>query len=81
MTEDITELSNQIARLTALIETEGTRCPYRETISKAANNVKRIDGIETRLRETELKLAGIAGISGGGVAGLVIVIGKALGWL
>lgn len=77
--DDVVELREAISRLTTLIETEGLRCPYRETISKASNNVRRIDTMEARLRETELRLAGIAGISGGGVAGVIIVIGKALG--
>lgn len=78
---DITELRDAMSRLSTLIETEGLRCPYREKIGQASNNVERLKTLEARLRETELKVAGIAGLSGGGVAGAVIVIGKALGWI
>jgi hypothetical protein len=78
---DLTELQGAIERLTALIETEGARCPYREDIGRARNNVARLVSVEERVRAAEIRLAGIAGVSGGGVAGVVIIIGKALGWI
>ena len=79
--DEIQVLSGQVTRLTTLMETEGARCPYRETIAVAANNKKRLDGVEKRLRSTELRIAAISGVSGGGVAAAVMFIGKALGWV
>lgn len=44
-------LAEEIARMRALQETEGTRCPYRETMARAANNVTRLDKFEVRLHD------------------------------
>ena len=81
-------------RLETLATTEGDRCPYRETIARAANNVKRLDDMDRRvdamgehvtgLRIEVVRVATIAGFSGGGglgiVGGIIYAVGKAAGW-
>lgn len=84
-------------RLTALetkVANESAYCPFREDISRANNNVKRLDTIELdvddvrkQVHSLELSMAraGIgAGATGGGIVavigGVLIFVGKALSW-
>ena len=81
---DIVDLVAEVASLRKLIETEGARCPYRETISKAANNVQKIKDLEARVRAVELRIAAgviAGGGTGGVVSALAMVLAKAMGWI
>jgi hypothetical protein len=69
--EDIAALKEDIVGLKVYQETEAARCPYRESIARAANNTARL----TRLEQ--------GGLAGGGVtviAGIVFAVGRAAGW-
>lgn len=76
-------LSAQIAELRALVESEAARCPHREAIARACDNHARLQRLEDEVRAMRLESAR-AGATGGGmvavVCGVVIGIGRALGW-
>ncbi len=83
----VMDLRETTTELKTLSKTEGLRCPYRETISQAADNTDRLDAIEdrvTNLRIDVARLAAIAGLGGGVgygiISGIISAIGKALGW-
>lgn len=87
------EISQRLTRLEQQVANEGALCPFRESISRASNNIKRIEELEEelekangRVRELELAMARssvLAGAAGGGIftaVGAVIYgIGKAAG--
>jgi hypothetical protein len=82
----VMELRDTTTELRTLSKSEGLRCPYRETISKAADNTDRLEAIEdrvTNLRIDVARIAAIAGVGGGlgfGLVGSIIdVIRNALG--
>lgn len=63
------------------------RCPFRDDIRRASNNLRRLDTCEARIEDLRLTLAraGLgSGLAGGGVVtvagGIIIAVGKALGW-
>jgi len=78
-------LTAQIARLQVLQETEAQRCPFRETISRAANNqalvAKNSESIERNrdaIQILKLNWAKLLGLMlGAGAAGGVIADGVA----
>jgi len=53
-----------VTRLETLAETETARCPYRELISVAANNKRRLEKAETDLTEMKIKVAGFVVLAG-----------------
>ena len=71
LSEQISATRQDIAKLTALVETEGARCPYREAIAKGANNNARI----TRLEQAVLGGGGL-----GTLGAIVFAVGKTAGW-
>jgi antitoxin component of RelBE/YafQ-DinJ toxin-antitoxin module len=87
MSQRLTRLENQVAN-------EGALCPFRETIARAGNNVKRLEITEARIDHVEDKIhalevqyakAGIiTGAAGGGaftvIGGIIFAVGKAAGW-
>ncbi len=46
-------LAEEVARMRALQETETARCPHREDIARAKNNVARIEKVESKLVEVD----------------------------
>ena len=46
-------LAEDVARMRALQETETARCPHREDIARAKNNVARIEKVESKLVEVD----------------------------
>jgi hypothetical protein len=74
---------SQIAKIDTLINTESSRCPYREQISDASDAVKKLNEIEVIV--TAMRVDGAkAGATGGGVmaliVGVIFGVGKAAGW-
>ena len=74
----IDDLQDRMARTETMIETEALRCPHRETISKAANNIRRLEEVEDKVQRVQIELASRAWLSGGiggaiisGIVGLV----------
>lgn len=62
--DKIDTMSNRIARIETLLETEAARCPFREAISAAADVVKRVEKAENRLVQLEVRVAAIGGVAG-----------------
>ena len=80
MREGFASLNERTARVETLIETDAARCPYREEISKAANNKRRLASVEEKLTNVRIKVAGIAVLSGGGGGALAAaVVAKLMG--
>ena len=52
----IDKLLEKVARLETLTATEAARCPFREDVAKARNNVARIERVETRIEATAERL-------------------------
>jgi hypothetical protein len=83
-----------MTRLEQQVSNEGALCPFRESISRASNNVERlklsearIDHVEDKFHALELQFAKagiISGAAGGGIfsaVGVVVfAIGKAAAW-
>jgi peptidoglycan hydrolase CwlO-like protein len=99
--QDIGQISNAIdetnarlIRVEVKVESKRDLCPFREDISRASNNIRRLehseerlDGFEKRMRELEVAMARsgfLSGAAGSGVVaaigGLLYGIGKAAGW-
>ena len=77
------ELQKRLARIETMLETEAARCPYRETISRATNNVQRLDELENTVLDLRLAMAKaglLGGATGSAVAAGVYLLAKALGW-
>ena len=53
----IDKLLEKVARLETLTATEADRCPFRVEIAKGANNVVRLEKVETRTELVAVKLA------------------------
>ena len=78
-------LTAQIARLQAMQETEAQRCPFRETISRAANNQalvaknsERIEKNHEAIQVLRLNWAKLLGLMvGAGTAGGLLAEGLA----
>lgn len=79
----------ELARLAAFLETEGVRCPYRETIARAANDHKELEETKQRVNDLEHQIARgtLAGSALGNLpAGAALVgwiiyqIGQGQGW-
>ena len=69
--DDIASVREAIAEQRVYRETEAARCPYRETISKAANNTDRI---------LRLEQGGVIGGGGTVLAAVAYGVGKLAGW-
>jgi len=65
-------LTEQVAQLRTLVETEADRCPYREDIARASNNIKRVEEIENKVEQNSLNIAKLigSGLAGGGIVAL-----------
>ena len=50
------KLLEKVAKLEALAATESDRCPFREEVARAANNVARLERVEGRVEATAEKL-------------------------
>ena len=68
-----------VTRLATLSDTEAARCPYRETISIAANNKRRLEKAEADLMDVKLKIAGFVVLGGIIVPLGMSLLGKWLG--
>jgi hypothetical protein len=79
-----TMLAGRLATIESMIATEPQRCPFREIISKAANNATRIGTLEILVTNIRLDAAK-AGAAGGGIVAAIMtvlfVISKIQGWL
>jgi hypothetical protein len=77
------EISADIGAVKTLIETESMRCPYREQIARASNNVDRLSVVEERVTGLRIDSAK-SGAAGGGVVAMITAmifgVGKAAGW-
>lgn len=45
-------LTTQVTRLAVLLETQAERCPHREAIARAANNIQRLQKLEEIVKQT-----------------------------
>lgn len=84
----VMELRDTTTELRTLSVSEGLRCQYRETISRTAARVDRLDEIERQLTDVRIdvvRISAVAGLSGGGgmaiVGGILYAIAKAAGWV
>ena len=77
-------VAHEMGEIKSLLATEAQRCPYREGISKAANNGLRLQELEKVVSKGQLDAAK-AGATGGGVVGVLglvaFVVVKTQGWL
>lgn len=62
-------------------------CPYRDDIRRSSNNLHRLEAAENKLDELEdhiNKTSVLPGAAGGGIgaliAGMILLMGKYLGW-
>ena len=92
--EGHSDLVRQMREVKTLVAQHPTACPYRERIAMIAENSKDIEDvrkdvgdIKKCVREIERAVdrsSAVGGIAGGGVvsivAGIVLAVGKALGW-
>lgn len=62
--DEVQRLRETVAQLAALQSTEAQRCPYREDIARSRNNIAWMKELEGRLRDVEVRVAGIASIAG-----------------
>ena len=75
------EILQRLARIEAMIATEGARCPHREDIARAMNSIQerkalslRVDKIEEHLTDARISIARMLATGGaGGVIGTVLV--------
>lgn len=77
------EMAQQIAALRELVQSEGERCPYRETLAEARANHSRLTLMDSELRAVRLEAARTGATSGGIIAlisAILVGLGKALGW-
>lgn len=75
LNETLDDVASRLARLEARSETEAERCPYREDIARAKNNLARFEKLELaderlrnqvdKLRLDLLKLTALVALSGG----------------
>ena len=92
--EGHSDLVRQMTEVKTLVAQHPTACPYRERIAMISENTKDIEDvrrdvmdIKKCVREIERAVdrsSAVGGIAGGGVvsivAGIVLAVGKALGW-
>ena len=83
MRADMRQLEGAVTRLSTLIETEGTRCPYREDIARSGNNRKQIEKnaadierVETRVNALEISTAKLIVMmtGSGGLGGALVAM-------
>lgn len=85
LTTSLNDLTRRISALEVALSKESRRdaCPFRDEIVSASNNKERIIKLEDKTHKIELQNAR-AGVYGGAtgsvVSGIIVAIGKALGW-
>jgi hypothetical protein len=81
--DKLDQVLQRLAAIETLIQTEAARCPYREDIARARNNIQRVIALEDIVNGVRLDLAR-AGAVGGGVVGIIVAVvlgvGKAARW-
>jgi hypothetical protein len=81
--EDMSKVLGRVTTIETLVSTEAARCPYRETIAKAANNKTRLDNLERDVTTMRIQVARIGALYGGlsGIGGAIItaVVMRGLG--
>lgn len=89
----LAEISHDLQSLAQTVEQAWAKevladhCPYRDDIRKAANGVAKMSDLEKTVLDIRLTLAraGFIGGAGGGlvvstISGIILAIGKAVGW-
>ena len=80
---DMHRIENEVAGLSALIKTEGLRCPYRETIARSSNNRRQIEKntadierLEERVHTIDISVAKLMLLmtGSGGLGGALVAL-------
>jgi hypothetical protein len=64
LSREMADVRADVRVIRTLLDSEGQRCPFREKISEASGLVPRVGKLEDRLVALEIRVAGIAALSG-----------------
>lgn len=78
---DADKILQRLARIETLLETEGARCPYREQLVRASNNVEerhqlalRVTALEDHVTDVRINVARMLATGGaGGIVGALVM--------